>query len=214
MKRNDWLIAGLLAVLFLFAIGGVMVFWLQSQAYANLPEDVVSGTTTQNNAGAGLTTKDAFLASNELATQWQADAKIISASANIDQFENLEDIYNGQANWTVVYYSPIAAAVAVYTVTENGASFLSSKSFNETVSAVDIDKVVLDSNQAMTIAVSNGAARLLEVGSDRVASLKLEQSIETGRPEWRIFIQNFDNGSFMNFRIDSETGQILEQSNS
>lgn len=214
MKRNDWLIAGLLAVLFLFALGGVMVFWLQSQAYANLPEDVVSGVASQNSAGAGITTKDAFSASNELATEWQADAKIISASANIDQFENLDAIYNGRANWTVVYYSPIAAAVAVYTVTENGASFLSTKAFNETVSTIDVGKVVLDSNQAMTIAVSNGAAALLERESDRVASLKLEQSIETGRPEWRIFVQNFDSGSFMNFRIDSETGQILEQSNS
>ena len=79
MKRNDWLIAGILAVLFLFTLGGVMVFWLQSQAYANLPEDVVSGTTTQNNAGAGLTTKDAFVAANVLANQWQPDARIISA---------------------------------------------------------------------------------------------------------------------------------------
>ena len=208
MKRTDWLIAGFLTVLFLFTLGGVMVFWLQSQAYANLPTETSIDTGSQNSSGEGLTAKDAFLAADQLAAQWQIDAQIISASAKIVQFEALEDIYNGKANWTIVYYSPIARAVANYTITENGASFLNAKTVDVDLALLDLEKVVLDSNQAMTIAVSNGAATLFEGEADRVASLKLEQSQQTGRPEWRIFIQNETSGASRNFYIDAETGQL------
>ena len=194
MKRTDWIIAGFLTVLFLFTLGGVMVFWLQSRAYTNLPAGASAASAVQNESGNGMTAKQAFSAADQLAIQWQPDAQILSASATIVRFETLEDIYNGKADWTVVYYSPIAKAVAEYTVTENSASFLNAKSTDVNVSLLDLETVRLDSNQAMTIAVSNGATDLFEGEADRVALLKLEQSIQTGRPEWRIFIQNETTG--------------------
>lgn len=208
MKRTDWLIAGLLTVLFLFTAGGVMVFWLQSRAYANLPAEVTNVSSIQNDSGSGITAKQAFTAADQLAAQWQPDAQILSASATIVQFDTLEDIYNGRANWTVVYYSPIAKAVAEYTVTQNSASFLNAKSTDVRVTVLNFEKVVLDSNQAMTVAVSNGAAALFEGEADRVALLKLEQSAETGQPEWRVFIQNETTGAFKNIYVDAVTGQV------
>lgn len=209
MKRKDWLIAGLIAVLFLFVLGGIVIFWLQSQAYANLPEDVVSGTSQQTQGNEkGITAKEAFLTAEPLAIQWQADAQLVSASAQIIQFNAIEDVYNGKANWSVVYYSPIAQAIANYTITPNGAGFLNAKKIDIKLPILDLEKIKLDSGQAMTIAVSNGAAPLFEGEADRVAFLKLEQSQQTGQPEWHISIQNETSNAFKSFNIDAETGQL------
>lgn len=214
MKRTDWLIAGFLAVLFLFVVGGIMVFWLQSQAYANLPNNSPSLANNQNGAAEGVKAKDAFLAADPLAKQWQPDAQIVSASATIVRFDTLEDIYSGKANWTIVYYSPSTAAVATYTVSPNGVGFLNTKAIETQLPIIEREKVILDSNQVLTIAISNGAAFLFEGIADRVVLLQLEQAQQVGRPVWRIFIQNETSGAFRDFSIDSEEGQIIEQSGS
>lgn len=210
MKRIDWLVAGFLAVLCLFVVGGVLVFWLQSQAYSNLPTEALNDVGQTDSAGDGLVAKQALLAADELAKQWQPDAKIVSASASIDQFETLEAAYGGKSNWTVIYYSQVASSIASYTVTDKGASFLNSKVVDTQLSTLDVEKIVLDSNQAMTIALSNGANLLFEGKADRIVSLRLVQSEESGRSEWKIFIQNETSGDFLNFYIDTETGQVRQ----
>jgi hypothetical protein len=214
MKRTDLLIAGFLAVLFLFAAGGMMVFWLQSNAYANLtPESPALVRKRSSDVIAGVTAKSAIELTETNAKQWQADAVIISVSATILKFDSLEDIYNGQANWTIVYYSPAALAVATFTGNGTNSNFLNAKKIDIVPQGIDFNSVQLDSGNAMVVAMSNGGRDLLGgEQAQRVAHLMLTQQQDSDQAEWQIVIQNETSGTHLTFRINAASGEVLEKS--
>ena len=210
MKRTDWIIAGFLAVLILAVLSGFLIFWLQSQAsstgLAQQPIDERGSSVTS-----GITADDALVIANSAATQWQPDAQLVSASATIIRFEELADIYSGRTNWNMIYYSFNSSSLATFTVTQNGASLLNSKSIDIVPLTIDQSILTLNSGQAMTMAMANGGEVLFVGQAQRVAHLSLERKPE-GRTEWQIAVQNETAGLNGIFRMDAATGELIEKS--
>ncbi len=211
MKRTDWIISGFLAVLFLAVIGGFLIFWLQSRALANAPASQVNNYERGGTVKDGITAVDALGTADIAAQAWQADAQMVTASATIVRFDQLEDIYGGRTNWNVVYYSPSTAQFGTFTVTDQGAKLLGSKQADFVPRTIERNVVVLNSGQAMTLAVANGGSELFVGDAQRVAHLRLEKK-ESGLAEWFIIIQNETAGLNMQFRIDAENGVLIEKS--
>lgn len=212
MKRTDWLIAGFLAVLFLFVVGGLMVYWLQSNAYANLPTEITPSVKSGILDDVGVTARQAIESSAVLAKDWQADAVVVSASATILQFSDLQAVYSGKASWSVVYFSPSTSSVATFTINATGSSFLNEKKIDIVPKWIAADGIELDSGNAMAVALSNGGINLLtNEDAERVVSLAIRPHSDTGQAEWQVFIQNESTGAFLNFQIDALSGEIIEK---
>lgn len=210
MKRTDWIISGFLAVLILAVSGGFLVFWLQARAESNRPI-VTNAPSNNSTASSGISVVDAFALADERAKSWQPDAQIANATASIVRFEQVEDIYGGRTNWNIIYYSATTSSVATVVVTDQTATVLGTKTIDFVPPLADVAALKLNSGQAMTMAMANGAEVLFVGQAERVAHLTLEKTDE-GRTEWQIVIQNETTGLRGIFRIDAVTGELIEKS--
>ena len=209
MRRVDWLIAAILALVLLFVFGAAFLFWVQ-------PQRVDLGGQAAENDGVyaaadvpGMTANTAFQIALDRARAWQSDAVMVSAVATTEQFNSPYDLYAGNGQWSFQFYSPGVASVSTVNVTNGTATLLGSKQVESNPSFIDQNTWLIDSNRAMSIAMEGGGTLFYDQHSQLAAIMQLSANVENGRMEWLTVLVNQADGRTFQMRIDAMTGEII-----
>lgn len=203
-----------LVVLLVLLLGVVLVFVAFLLFF---PEMEQQGTAGRGEVGveptsvfAGQTAHQAYANARSVATGWQADAMLATASATWTQGLTREELAKGQAVWTFTFYSPTAQEVATISVTDGVATLVSSQPAGTPLELLEVNGWQVDSREAIQTMLENGGENFIANAGFATLNMNLSLANTTGRVEWLAALFSNQTGSSLTHRIDATSGEILE----
>ncbi len=159
----------------------------------------------------GGSAKTAYLSASKAAQDWQPDVKLVSLSTNWDNAT--PDTLGAVDSWNVNFYSEPHQRIFVAVVAANQEPFGRAHPFKlrRPPLLLNSEAWVVDSNEALSIWVSNGGNAFLQAFPKNQVEMLLRQSADPDRPVWNIIGASGDQSQIFFLTIDATNGQILNQ---
>ncbi len=145
----------------------------------------------------------------EVATAWQGDARLVSASADWlgPTAENLED---QEAPWSFNFYSPEARKVYAVVVSEGQARGVRASQVPRDLNPAPVEGWQIDSPAALATWLANGGRDFLARYPQAQVSAQLRFPSDSPNPLWTV--RGLDEQSSAHFmvKIDATSGTIIE----
>ncbi len=218
MNKLEWILGIVLVVLLVVVVVFSLIIWFRPDDEAIIDAQPNSATTIARNANQiaptsvfeGQTAKIAFAAAQQEASNWQADATLLTATATWPQGATTNDLLAGETTWNYTFYSPQAQKVALISVIENQASLVSNNDTTLAQLPLGTNGWQLDSTEVVQIFLAQGGAQFLETNGVATMTMNLSTSNENGRIEWFISLFGDQTLNSIFMRLDANTGEILE----
>lgn len=210
MTRLEWILGILLALLIIIglAVAGFLLFG-PGVGSPSLPPNP-SGNIAPTSAFAGGTALEFFYSfALPEAQKWQADAKLISATATLPRGTNRESLTGGKANWTFTFYSPATVSIAVIAVTGGQASLIAQRASDKALELVDLDGWQIDSPQAVDKMLNQGGNDFLSNVDIATLTMALTMDSPGRSSEWFLSLIAPTGGQSFTIRLNGRTGDTL-----
>lgn len=211
MNRLEWLLGFLLVVLLVIVAILSILFWYNSSQSGIQVTPTSVALVAPTSAFQGQTARVAFAAAQRESVKWQADAKLLSASATWPTGASSQEVLTGETTWGFVFYSPTTLETAVYSVAENQAVLISQTVQKQSVSALEVTGWNLDSSDVMKLFFSEGGSNFMSQEGVTTVTMMLTTNNDNGRIEWLLSAFSSQTGHAFTIRVDATSGDILEK---
>jgi hypothetical protein len=218
MTKKNWIIVGGLFLVNLMVFGVLAYLFFRSPpplVSPSLPSPASPPTATSEGVEADTaatvkeTVKGLYPLALEVATAWQGDARLVSASADWlgPTAENLEE---QEVPCTFNFYSPAAGKVYAVTVSEGQARAVRESQVPQALNPVPVEGWQIDTPAALTTWLANGGRDFLARYPQAEVSARLRFPSDSPTPLW--MVRGLDEQSFANLavKIDAASGTIVE----
>lgn len=158
----------------------------------------------------GQTAHRAYANARSVATVWQADAMLATASATWPQGLTRDELAEGQAVWTFTFYSPAAQEVATITVANGAGTVVNSQPAGAPLDLLEVNGWQVDSSEAIQTMLENGGDGFVANAGFVTLNMNLSLANTNGRVEWLAGLFSNQAGTSLTHRIDGTSGEILE----
>lgn len=208
MRRIDWALGCLLVVILLVMVGGGILYWQQTRLNEALTSVSAAGQPETELATTGTTALLAYGKALGKAQAWQADAKLVAASATWPLATTLAQIESGRENWLFTFYSPASGLAATISVVDGTAAVSESHLVEQPLTLLDASGWKLDTNEAIAVFNVNGGADFFQNQQDITFSMQLSTAGE--RMEWLIAAVSGSSGHSLTLWVDATSGEVLD----
>ncbi len=220
MNRLEWILGVMLVVLLIVVVVLSLLFWFRSDDGQTVTQSNNSATTIAQIADdveptspfEGQTAKFAFVAARRAATDWQADAQLLNATATWPQGATADELLTGETTWGFTFYSPDTGNSVTLSVVENNAQIITQGSVNNAYTPLDITGWNVDSDEAIRELLNNGGAQFINDEGITILTMALlaDNFNNSNQIEWLISLISTQNGRIMDLRINAHSGEIVE----
>ena len=162
MRRTDWLLAGLLALLIVAVVSVFLLLRDRGEA-AETIQEVFHEPTAMN----------AYTSAEPVARQWAADAALYSVTTAL-QSPLLQE--NDSVNWDFTFYSPELQETALLSINGNQVTLISTRSTQDAMQTGDLAGWRVDSPAAIGQMMAVGGEGFLEQQGQATLVLALRSS--------------------------------------
>lgn len=219
MSRLEWIL-GIILVLLLIVVAGLsLVFWFGPNTAVSGPA-ANSATIIAQRADdiaptsvfEGDTAKVAYAKAQQTAVSWQADAKLLNATATWPQGANANQLSAGDASWGFTFYSPAAGQISTISVVAENAKLIAQRDHKPGNPILEATGWNVDSNEVIDLFLEEGGRQFLsEEGVTTLAMiLHADDQADDGRMKWELNMINLQNGRGLKMKIDATSGEIVE----
>jgi hypothetical protein len=191
MRRTDWLLAGLLALL-IVAVVSIFLLLRDRDEPAETIEEVFHVPTAMN----------AYISVEPVARQWAADAAFYSITTAL-QSPLLQD--NDSVNWDFTFYSPELQETALLSINGNQVTLISTRSAQDAIQTGDLAGWRVDSPAAIGQMVAIGGEEFLEHQGQATLVLALKSSPAF---MWQGTLVNTGTHATLGLEISAENGEL------
>ena len=172
---------------------------------ASPPTAATEGTETVSPA----TVKELYPLALEMATAWQGDARLVSASADW-QSPTAENLGGQEVLWSFDFYSPAARKVYAVAVSEGQARGIGASWVPGELNPAPVEGWQIDSPAALATWLANGGSAFLTRYPQAQVSARLRFPSDSPTPLW--MVRGSDEQSAANFvvNIEAVSGTIVE----
>lgn len=209
MNRLEWVLAGLLGLLLITVVGLGLMLWLRPDI-GTVPLPAVDAVDAPLAPTPGISRNTAMLSfsvAQATAREWQRDARLARASAVWAQGASREDMLNGRATWDFTFLSPEAGSMALISVVEDQAKFMSEQTANQVPALADVSGWQVDSPDAVARVMEEGGEAFLRSAGASTMTATLNTAAENGRIEWFISLISKYSGESFTMRINASSGE-------
>jgi len=219
MSRLEWILGIVLVLLLVVVAVFSLVFWFGPDRADNSPPansatvialraDDIAPTSVFE----GDTAKVAYAKAQQTAVSWQADAKLLNATATWPQGANVNQLRDGDATWSFTFFSPAASRISNISVVEDNVNVVSQNEHSPKNMILEATGWNIDSNEVVDLFLKEGGRQFLsEEGVTTLAMILHADDLDAdGRMKWELNMINLQNGRGLKMQIDATSGEILE----
>ena len=193
---------------------GALAYLLLSSPASSLVSPLSSAppptaATGEAETDRAATVKGLYPVALEMATAWQSDARLVSASADWPgpTAENLED---QEVAWSFNFYSPAARKVYAVVVSEGQARGVRASQVPRDLNPAPVEGWQIDSPAALATWLAHGGRDFLARYPQAQVSARLRFPSDSPTPLWTV--RGLDEQSSAHFmvKIDATSGTIIE----
>jgi hypothetical protein len=217
MTKKGWVILGGLLVVNLVVFGVLAYLLLSSPPSSSLVSPLSpappSTAATEGVEGAAVdeatTVKELYPLALEVATAWQGDARLVSASADWPS-STAEDLGDQKVPWAFNFYSPAARKVYAGAVSEGQARGVRESQVPQDLNPAPVEEWQIDNPTALATWLANGGGDFLARYPQAQVSTRLRFPSDSPVPLW--VMRGLDEQSSARFvvKIDAASGTIVE----
>jgi hypothetical protein len=184
--------------LMVLVVGAIAVYtWLASQP-----------AEQEKEIGGEITARQAFPAATEVATQWQADAHLVSAAAQWLKPYSEQD--GKSIEWSFQFFSPSTQQVAIIAVHDGAASKVSNL-YTSPMPTLSIEDWQIDSDQAWLTWLENGGRGMLQRHPDTALAMTLHLPDKNdAHPVWQVGGVVAGKRTAVVIVVDAANGTVVE----
>jgi hypothetical protein len=216
MIKKGWAILGGLLMANLAVFGALAYLFLSSPSSLGSPLSPSPSPTSPSTAATEAAEADRAAAVKafyplalEVATAWQGDARLASASADWPSptAETLED---QEVPWSFNFYSPVAGKVYAVAVSGGQARGVRESQVPRGLNPAPVEGWQIDSPAALATWLANGGSDFLTRYPQAEVSAQLRFPSDSPTPLWTV--RGADEQSSANFvvKVDAASGTIVE----
>ena len=217
MIKKGWAIVGGLLVANLVVFGVLAYLLLRSPSSlvpplwpsSSSPASPLTAATQGAEADGAATVKVFYPVALQVATAWQGDARLVSASADWPSptAETLED---QEVPWSFNFYSPAARKVYAVAVSGGQARGVRENQVPRDLNPAAVEGWQIDSPAALATWLANGGSDFLTRYPQAEVSAQLRFPSDSPTPLWTVW--GADEQSSANFavKVDAASGTIVE----
>ncbi len=158
----------------------------------------------------GQTAHRAYANARAVATEWQADAMLATASATWPQGLTRDELAKGEAVWTFTFYSPAAQEVATINVANGIGTLASNQPAGSSLDLLEVNGWQVDSSEAIQSVLGNGGDAFMSNAGFVTLNMNLSLANTNSRVEWLVALFSNQEGTALTHRIDATSGETLE----
>lgn len=207
MSRLEWFLSGLLIILLLVVAGIAILFWLRPETPTSTTESVAIAPTS---LFIGQTAHVAHAVARPLAVEWQADAQLHKASATWPQGTEFSELRQGEATWSLTFYSASTQSIIVISVTDGVATQVATNTIENPLTVQDVSSWKINSNEANQKLLDQGGTLFINQYGVTTLTVALTMGNESGRIEWLLSLFAPATGESFTIRLDANSGDVLE----
>lgn len=141
---------------------------------------------------------------------WQNDAALLSSSATWSPGSTLEQILSGQVSWGFTFYSPGSNSVAIVSVADNAAAFVSQQPALTALTPLPVSSWRIDSDDVIQALFASGGREFLQREGDSTLTITLSYNPTANRVEWFVSLIAQQSGHSLTMLVNAADGAILE----
>jgi hypothetical protein len=219
MTKKGWIILGglLLANLVVF---GVLAYLFLSSPPSSLvsplssppspsPASPLTAATEGAAAGRAATVKALYPLALEVATAWQGDARLASASADWPR-PTAEALEDQEVLWSFNFYSPAARKVYAVAVSEGQARGIRESQVPRDLNPAPVEGWQIDSPAALATWLANGGSEFLARYQQAQVRARLRFPSDSPTPLWMVWGSDEQSSANFMLKIDAASGIIVE----
>lgn len=191
MRRTDWLLAGLLALL-IVAVASIFLLLRDRDEPAETIQEVNHVPTAMN----------AYTSVMPVARQWAADAALYSITTAL-QSPLLQD--NDSVNWDFTFYSPELQETALMSINDSQVTLISTRSAQDTMQTGDLAGWRVDSPAAIGQMMAVGGEEFLQQQGQATLILALRSSPAF---MWQGTLVNTGTHATLGLELSAENGEL------
>lgn len=213
MTKKNWIIVGglLLANLVVF---GVLAYLFLSSSPSSLLSPLSSSSASPPaaegaEADRAATAKGFYPLALEVATAWQGDVRLVSASADWlgPTAETLED---QEVPWAFNFYSSAARQMYAVAVSAGQARGVRASQVSKTLTPAPLEEWQIDSPAVLTTWLANGGRDFLVRYPEAQVSAQLRFPSDSPTPVWTVRGLDGQSSAYFVVKIDAASGTIVE----
>lgn len=203
MSRLEWILTGLLAILVIFVLALLLLFWSEQRQAENFNRQVA----TQQGSSARLrgTAQSAYEVVEPAARSWAADAVLLRARGNWPVGAAFEP---AQGSWSFLFYSPGRRAVALIVPDGSNGRVVSESETEQRFDPAGLQRWQVDSPDVVEQLLANGGHGFIAEHGETSLIVALNAM---DRLVWTATLNATRANKLFRLEIDPATGQIIAQ---
>ena len=150
-----------------------------------------------------MTAQRALQLATPAADSWASDAQLISVQAT---WQPGVDFADGEADWSLTFYSPQKRATALFTVIKGQSALLSSREASRAYDPVDLDEWQVDSPAVTAEVLASGGQEFMASQGDSSLILTLNLG---DPPTWTAILISQESRRNLGIIISARDGEIV-----
>lgn len=205
MSRIEWILSGLVALLFIAVIGVALVIWNAQNPPGTIPAADGAGDPSQGEVD--HTAQSAYELALPVARDWAEDAQLLSARATWTQETGFQP---ATAEWGFLFHSASRQESSLISVTGAAARLVRSASSTRAPAVVDVSNWQVDSPDVLENVLENGGQEFIDSHQKVTLMLGLEA---TDRLRWQARLFDQDTNDMHIVEVDPVygTANIISQ---
>jgi hypothetical protein len=191
MRRTDWLLAGLLALLIVAAVSILLLLRDRNEPVETIQE-VFHEPTAMN----------AYTSAEPVARKWAADAALYSITTAL-QSPLLQN--NDFVNWDFTFYSPELHEAALLSINDSQVTLISTRSAQDIMQTGNLADWRVDSPAAIGQMMAVGGEEFLQQQGQATLVLALRSSPAF---KWKGTLVNTGTHATLGLEISAENGEL------
>lgn len=191
-----WFMRFLLVVMLVVLVGLILIQWGRWTAPGDSP--------MVNEPASPTTAKGSQLAAGPIAVKWAEDAQLVSVSATWEAGQPFQD---GQGDWSLQYYSPSKAAMALISVNDGRAVMVGTHGVTDPIPRSQEAGWKIDSPFAIQQLRAVGGDDFLRTQPDATVSLSLDLSRDAA---WSIRLIDQMSRRIFAVQVSIDSGEIID----
>jgi hypothetical protein len=218
MTKKAWIIVGGLLLANLAVFGVLAYLFLRSPSSSlvsplspssSSPASSPAAAAEAAEADRGATVKALYPLALEVASAWQGDARLVSASANWPgpTAETLED---QEVAWSFNFYSPAVRKVYAVAVSGGQARGVRASQVPRDLNPAPVEGWQIDSPAALATWLANGGRDFLARYPQAEVSARLRFPSDSPTPLWTVRGSDEQSSAHLAVKVDAASGTIFE----
>ncbi len=219
MRRSE-IVLGTLLVAIIAVIGiTALLLWfrpaLNRVSELGAAPTVAPGATASNGVvleqnTSAYSAQMGYAVAQRRAIGWQNDAALLSSSATWSPGSSLDEILSGQVSWGFTFYSPTGNNVAIVSVANNAAAFVSQQPALTALTPLPVSGWRIDSDDVIQALFDSGGRDFLQREGDSSLTITLTYNPTANRVEWFVSLIAQQSGHSLTMLVNAADGAILE----